>query len=79
MISAEIIKYDQFSHTGDCDDENNIHDNCKNTISFDSENLIITSVKKDNDLCAIFFEITPKLIKELNALISAMDANYYNE
>lgn len=76
MISADIVKYDQFTHTGDGDYENNIHDECKNTISFDSVNLIITSVKNNNDLCTIFFEITPKFIKELKAFVSVIDAHY---
>jgi hypothetical protein len=79
MIRADIVKYDQYTHTGDSDDENNIHNGCKNTISFDSENIIITSVKNDNDLCAIFFEITPKFMKELNAFVSVIDAHYSDE
>ena len=76
MISAYIIKFGQYAHVGDANDENNIHDECKNTISFDSENLIITSVKDDNELCTIFFDITPQFIKELKAFAMVIDAHY---
>ncbi len=84
MIRAEIVLYDQTCHIGQGKNDENLKLNCGNKISFDDEYLIIESFSNNGriynkqsvvvDLCAILFEITPSLIKELKAFVEVMDA-----
>ena len=86
MISAEIREYDQYAQISDGNnDDPTVFDRCKNIITFDCEGMIISSTqmpekgcddKEQNDLCTIFFKITPKFVKELKALVAAIDAAY---
>jgi len=82
MISAEIREYGQSTQVSDGkNDDPLIFDNCRNIITFDSEGMIIRSTemsngKEKNDLCTIFFKITPKFLKEVKAFVAAIDAAY---
>lgn len=77
MIDSQIINYGQYAHVGDPDDDENILDNCRNAFSFDCENLIVTASRNRDggyeDVCSIFFQISPRLIRELKAFVNTME------
>jgi len=73
MISAEIVNFDSFAVVCSSDVDDNFHNNCKNTITFDSENLIIESYQKKKELCEIAFRITPKFIEELKVFVNVLE------
>ena len=70
MINTELIHYEQFTIIGEKE-----YDDCKTNITFDCDNLIITSCQDNQELCSILIDLTPRLINELKALIAALDAN----
>jgi hypothetical protein len=79
MISLEITQFNQYAHFGNADIEENVKDECTNTITFDCENLIISARNGRapvSDECAIMFELTPTFIKELGLLIEAIRSEY---
>jgi len=71
MISADITCIEQYAHIG-----KNVVEGCKNTITFDSENLIISSKAANKELCAVFFELNEDLIKDLKAFLHVLEASY---
>jgi len=74
MIGADITKFDGFTIINTPSGSDNDHyGDCKNTITFDSENLIIESYQKKKELCAIAFRITPQFIKELKVFVNVLE------
>jgi len=73
MIYSTITHYNECCFIGNDDDS--FHESTKNTITFDSEALIIQAEKTggEGELCTIMFQLSPQLIKELKNIISTIE------
>jgi len=83
MIEATIKKCDQyFSYDSEKISFSDSEYKCINSISFDSENLIIKSLysngNDEDKVCCILFDLTDSFIKELKTLIYVIETEKEN-
>ena len=77
MLRLKITNFNSFANTGE--DGEDSHENCRNTINYDSGCLLVDSYKGEKgekDICYILFDLNPEFIKELKTFVNVLEAHY---